>query len=202
MTYKELVRLATEPGPMQEMAMQALAEAFAADDRADYGPAGHNEQFDIMRFAPEYMDAKMALPRGVPRGDMSPAEEEQSLRNEGGADLVAMYDRQYPESAVDQAGGALSSLGDYLTSQQGVEDVATMARDSFMPVYSQKDSYDWAAENMAKYHDLKQTDPLTATGYLPLAALGYIGTIPGAGAMVSGGRKLGKGARMLYEGLY
>lgn len=199
MTYKELVRLATEPGPMQELAMQALAEQFMADDRADYGPAGHNEQFDIMRFAPEYVDAKLAAPRGVPRGDM---DQDEAARMEAGRDLVNMYDRQYPELMSEQVGGALSQFGDYISSKEGVNDAATMLRNSFAPVYSQMDSANWAQENMDKYFDLRERDPLTATGYLPLAALGYVGSIPGAAALVSGGRKLGAGARALFEGLF
>lgn len=204
MTYKELVRLATEPGPMQELAIQALAEEFAADDRADYGPIGHNEQFDIMRFAPEYVDARLAAPRsGVPMGDMSREEEDESIRGRAGRELVAMYDRQYPESMLDTAKGALSQFGGYITSPEGVMDTAQMAADSFLPAYSQMDSLKWADEAMQNYHAANERgDPLSGLMFLPQAGIGYIGSIPGLSSVVAGGRKLGLGARTVYEGLF
>lgn len=209
MTYKELVRLATEPGPMQELAMQALMQEFEADTRSE-NMRGRNDQFDIARFAPEYIDAKLARPR-IPRGDMSQEYEDRATQEDAVNELLRMYDRQYPESlgdrakgALTSAGGALSQFGDYVTSPEGVLDTATMLRDSFGPGYSQYDSLKFADENMDKFvnHAKYGIDPLTALQYLPNAAIGYIGSVPGAAAIVSGARKLGGGTKALYEGLF
>lgn len=200
MNLSELVRLATTPGPMQQLAQDALMEEFAADERAQ-GMRGRNEQFDIARFAPQYIEEYVDRPR-PPMGDLSPEEQEGALTEEALARLAEMYDRQYPESALDKAGGYAKGIGDYLTSQEGVRDTGSMLADTFLPAYSQLDSYNWAKENMDKYLDLRERDPLTATGYLPLVAAGYIGSVPGLSSLVSGGRKLGLAGKTAYEGLF
>lgn len=201
MNYRELVRAAMQPGPMQDMALQALAEEYAADDRVDK-IHGRNQQFDFPEYGRKYIDEYVNAPH-APAGD-SGDDDSELRRNWAMQDLEQDYDKIYPTPWYETAKNYAGAAGDYLTSKEGIVGTGEMLGSTFLPVYSQLDSAKFAAENWDKYinADKYNIDPLMALGYLPNAVLGSLGTIPGVSSLMSGSRKLGRGAQTLIEGMF
>ena len=200
MDYNELTRLAMTEGPMQQLALKALLRKYEATNR-QARRSSHTQPFDPYKYMDEYVNAVMEQgPQSrVPSGDRDPntALMEQA-QNEAVAQLMKRYEVDAPW--YEDLGNIAAGIGDYVTSPEGVTNTIGLVRDTITPGFSQLDSYNWSRENMNKYWQLREKEPLTALGYLPLAGLGALGTVPGVASVIGGGRKLSAGLRGLMEG--
>lgn len=194
MNYNELVRLATTEGPMRDLALQALMDVYTADDRVDNMlPRGRG--LDAQAYVDAYADAvapqyQSALPMGGESEDWQRQREAEMAQEAGVRDLLKLYDKPWYEDLGDMIKGI-----DPKEAALGIGTAVT-------PIYSQLDSENWARENLDKYYEVSEHDPLTGLMYLPNVVLGTAGMIPGASQLVSGARKLGKGTQMLLEGMF
>lgn len=212
MNYNELVRLATTEGPMRDLALQALMDVYTADDRVDNMlPRGRG--LDAQAYVDAYAAEAEANPklmwrdrspiavaaragdRSIPEMYAAAADSDtnaqyMSPQAAGVADLMKLYDKPWYEDLGDMIKGI-----DPKEAALGIGNAVT-------PVYSQLDSENWARENLDKYFEVSEHDPLAGLMYLPNVVLGTAGMIPGASQLVSGTRKLGKGTQMLLEGMF
>ena len=196
MNRRELTRLAVLPGPLQKLAQQALQDEYDTDYRVQLQEARRAQPFDDQRYFDAYTEA--ALPkysRMVPSGDRSIGDSQRyTAQQEAANDLMSLY-----ESWNDKPW--YEDIADYATPENLMSGAHSIL-ESVTPGYSQVDSMKWAEENLDKYLQLRETDPLTATGYLPAALLGTFGMMPGASSMIGAGRKLSKAQQMMIESLF